>query len=77
MTGVTGQCSDCLKCFPQSKLLINQSKLYCTVSCLKNAQKTKNDALEGYAQLILDLQDFEPKIKAKPEVEEWFAKIMP
>jgi hypothetical protein len=51
--------------------------LYCIVSCLKNVQKTKNEALEAYSQLILDLKDFEPKILAKPEVEEWFAKIMP
>ena len=77
MAGVTEQCSDCLKTFPESQLLINQSKLYCIVSCLKNVQKTKNEALEAYSKLILDLKDFEPKILAKPEVEEWFAKIMP
>ena len=51
--------------------------MYCTVSCLKNAQKTKNDALDAYAKLIRDLREFEPKILTKPEVEEWFTKFMP
>lgn len=77
MAGVTEQCSDCLKIFPQSQLLIHESKLYCIVSCLKNAQKTKDDALDAYDLLIRDLREFEPKILEKPGVEEWFTKFMP
>jgi hypothetical protein len=52
MAGVTEQCSDCLKIVPQSQLMIHQSNFYCTVSCLKNAQQTKNDALEAYDLII-------------------------
>jgi hypothetical protein len=52
MAGVTEQCSNCLKIVPQSQLMIHQSNFYCTVSCLKNAQQTKNDALEAYALII-------------------------
>jgi hypothetical protein len=51
--------------------------LYCTVSCLKNAQKIKNDALKAYAQLIRDLREFEPTILAKLAIEEGLAKIKP
>ena len=77
MGGVKVQCSVCLKCFPLSQLLIHQSKLYCTVSCLKNAQKTKNDALFEYDLLIIELQEFEPDILAIPSLEKGLAKIMP
>ena len=74
MVGVTEQCSNCQQIFPYNQLLIKKSKLYCTASCLKNAQKTKNDALDAYAVLILELKEFEAKIKASPEVEGQIAK---
>jgi hypothetical protein len=51
--------------------------LYCTVSCLKNVQKTKNDALDAYALLILELEEFEPEIEANTALEEGLLKIMP
>ena len=77
MGGVTEQCSDCLMRFPQSQLLILQSKLLCTLSCLKNAQKTKNDALYEFDLLIIELQEFELEILANTALEEGLAKIMP
>ena len=62
MGEVTEDSSWCHKIFPQKQLLINKSKLYCTVSCLKNTQNTKNDSLEAYALLIRELREFETKI---------------
>lgn len=77
MGGVPEQCSDCHNTFPQSQLMIHQSKLYCTVSCLKNTQKTKNDALDAYTLLIIELQEFEPEILDNSALEDGLAKIMP
>jgi hypothetical protein len=51
--------------------------VYCTVSCLKNAQNIKNDAIEAYALLIRDLREFEPTIFSNLALEDGLAKIKP